>query len=125
MTIDEQLVAFCRICSFRQYIPSKAAKYGVKVFALVSSSNFHTSNLEVYVGVQPDGPFKTSNKPHDLVLTTPLSGSKRNITADDWFVSLSLALALLESRQLTHLTYHERSVPANFLPDKERETNIR
>lgn len=105
LKIDEQLVAFRGNCPFRQYIPSKASKYGIKVFALVSCSDFYTTNLEVYVGTQPDGPFKVSTKPHDLVmrLTEPVSGSKRNITADNWFVSLPLALDLLENRKLTLL----------------------
>lgn len=126
MSIDEQLVAFRGNCPFRQYIPSKSAKYGIKVFALVSASSFYTSNLEVYVGIQPDGPFKISNKPHDLVLrmTEPLSGSNRNITTDNWFVSLPLALALLEERKLTligTMRGNRREVPSNFLADKERE----
>lgn len=126
LTIDEQLVAFRGNCPFRQYIPSKASKYGIKVFALVSCSDFYTTNLEVYVGTQPDGPFKVSTKPHDLVmrLTEPVSGSKRNITADNWFVSLPLALDLLENRKLTLLGTmrgNKREVPANFLSDKDRE----
>lgn len=126
LTIDEQLVAFRGNCPFRQYIPSKASKYGMKVFALVSCSDFYTTNLEVYVGTQPDGPFKVSTKPHDLVmrLTEPVSGSKRNITADNWFVSLPLALDLLENRKLTLLGTmrgNKREVPANFLSDKDRE----
>lgn len=96
-------MAFRGNCLFHQYIPSKAAKYGLKVFALVSSSNFYTTNLEVYVGVQPDGPMRTSNKPYDLVtrLVDPLSGTKRNITTDNWFTSLPLAVDLLEQKQIT------------------------
>jgi hypothetical protein len=32
ITIDEQLVATRGRCSFRQYIPSKPGKYGIKIF---------------------------------------------------------------------------------------------
>jgi hypothetical protein len=32
MCVDEQLVAYRGKCSFRQYIPSKAAKYGIKIW---------------------------------------------------------------------------------------------
>lgn len=35
LAIDEQLLAFKKRWSFKQYIPSKQAKYGVKVFSIV------------------------------------------------------------------------------------------
>lgn len=50
VTIDEKLEAFRGRCGFRVYIPRKPNKYGLKVFALVDSKTFYTSNLEVYVG---------------------------------------------------------------------------
>lgn len=53
-TTHEQLNTFQGSCSFHHFIPSEGAKYDIKIFALVSSSNFYTSHLEVYVGVQPD-----------------------------------------------------------------------
>lgn len=62
LTIDEQLVAFRGNFQFRVYMPSKPAKFGIKIFALVSTSNLNATNLEVYVGQQPIGPFRTNNK---------------------------------------------------------------
>lgn len=102
LSIDEQLASFHGNCPFRQYIPSKAAKYGIKNNALVSASDFYTSNLEVYVGLQPEGPFRLSNASMDLVmrLVEPVVGSRRNITADNWFVSFPL---LLVSWRISHL----------------------
>ncbi|XP_025407202.1 piggyBac transposable element-derived protein 4-like, partial [Sipha flava] len=35
LTLDEQLIAFRGRCSFRQYIPNKPARYGIKIFAIV------------------------------------------------------------------------------------------
>ena len=51
VTVDKKLEPFCEKCGFRQYIPSKFAKYGIKIFAMVDASNFCSSNMEVYVGV--------------------------------------------------------------------------
>lgn len=80
MNIDAQLYfrpeGTARFASTSQV---KKAKYGIKVLALVSASNFYTSNLEVYVGVQPNGPFKNSNERNELVKlrsNETLSGSK-------------------------------------------------
>jgi hypothetical protein len=62
LTVDEQLLAFRGRCAFKQYIPSKPAKYGIKVFALVDAKTSYTFNLEPYVGTQPEGgPYRLSN----------------------------------------------------------------
>lgn len=45
LTTDEKLEAFRGKCEFRQYIPNKPAKYGLKVFALVDSKTFYVLNL--------------------------------------------------------------------------------
>lgn len=126
LTIDEQLVAFRGKCPFRQYMPMKPAKFGIKIYALVSSSNFYTTNLEVYVGQQPEGPFRKSNKVNDLVcrLVEPIVGSHRNITADNFFSSIPLARILLQ-KSLTYigtLKKNKPEIPECFLPNKERES---
>lgn len=126
LTIDEQLVAFRGNCPFRVYMPSKPAKYGIKIFALVSTSNFYATNLKVYVGQQPIGPFRTSNKTTDLVmrLVQPVSGNNRNIICDNWFTSVPLAIKLREEEKLTMISTlrkNKAEVPPNFLPDPSRK----
>ncbi|KAK9679981.1 Transposase IS4 [Popillia japonica] len=49
VTIDEKLEAFRGKRGFRQYIPSKPNKYGVKIFAISDAKMFYISHLEVYV----------------------------------------------------------------------------
>ena len=84
-TIDEMLEGFRGWCSFRQYIPNKPNKYGIKIQALVDSRTFFTSNMKLYVGTQPDGPFKLKNKPLSIVkrMITQISKTGRNITMDN------------------------------------------
>lgn len=103
ITVDEILAGFRGRCSFRQYIPSKPNKYGLKIFALCDAKMFYTSKLEVYVGSQPDGPFKFSNSPSDVVLRmcNHISGSCRNVTMDNWFTSIPLIETLLHEHKLT------------------------
>lgn len=126
LSVDKQLVGFRGNCPFRVYMPSKPAKYGIKIYALVSASNFYASNLEVYVGTQPDGPYKVTNSSKDLVLrlVEPVAGSNRNITANNWFASLDLAVTLLDEFSLTFVATvrgNRRVVPEHFLSDPERE----
>jgi hypothetical protein len=85
VTIDEMLPGFRGRCQFRQYIPSKPSKYGIKCFAIVDARMFYTLNTEIYARKQPEGPFCISNKPSEVVkrMAKPLFGSGRNITADN------------------------------------------
>lgn len=125
VTIDEMLPGFRGRCSFRQYIPSKPNKYGIKLFALCDAKMFYTSKLEVYVGKQPEGPYEMSNKPEDIVLRTcqHLSGSNRNITMDNWFTSVPLARKLLTDYKLTSigtLRKNKRELPDEFSKPAKR-----
>lgn len=88
VTVDEMLESFCGRCSFRQYIRSKTAKNGLKVCA----KTFYTANLEVYVGLQPDGSYVMNNSSKDVVLRMiePISGPGRNVTVDSFFTSIPL-----------------------------------
>ncbi|XP_025208434.1 uncharacterized protein LOC112603859 [Melanaphis sacchari] len=102
-TIDEMLEGFRGRCNFRQYITNKPNKYDIKIQALVDSRTFYTSNMEVYVGTQPDGPFKCDNSPSSIVkrLIASILKTGRNITMDNWYNSIPLANELLKNHNLT------------------------
>nr|CAH7754571.1 unnamed protein product [Callosobruchus chinensis] len=126
LTIDEKLEAFHGRCAFRQFMPNKPARYGIKIFALVDARTYYVLNLEVYVGAQPDGPFSVSNKPFDVVLRLikPISGTGRNVTFDNWFTSYELLLHLLKYHNLTAvgtLRKNKTQIPPNFLKTRGRE----
>ena len=124
-TVDKMLAAFRERCGFRQYIPSKPDKYGIKLFALVDAKSFFTSNLEVYVGTQSDGPYKVSNSPVDVVeqLCNGIFGTGRNITMDNWFTSYDLAQTMLRHRITLFgtLRKNKRHNPLEFLNLRNRD----
>ncbi|XP_050527851.1 piggyBac transposable element-derived protein 4-like [Daktulosphaira vitifoliae] len=128
VTIDEMLESFRGRCSFRVYIPSKPNKYGIKIQALVDSSTFYTSKMEVYVGTQPDGPYKCENDPASVVkrLIAPITKTGRNITMDNWYNSIPLAIDLLKNHNTTvvgTLRKNKREIPLCFLDTKKRQLN--
>lgn len=128
LTIDEELVAFRGRCKFRQYLPSKPAKYGIKIFALVDASTYYSLNLEIYAGDQPQGDYKVSNKPHDVVdrLVTPISRSGRNVTMDNWFTSHPTYEYLLNHHKLTAvgtMKSNKTCIPEKFKARKREENS--
>lgn len=124
VTVDEKLEGFRGRCSFRQYIPSKPNKYGLKIYALVDAKMFYTYNLDIYAGKQPEGPFDVSNKPKDVVarLAEPIFQTGRNITCDNWFSSIEL-LEFLKQKKLSMLgtiRKNKPQLPPEFVVTKSR-----
>ncbi|XP_064841881.1 piggyBac transposable element-derived protein 4-like [Oncorhynchus masou masou] len=99
VTVDEQLVPFRGRCPFRQYIPSKPAKYGIKSWVACDTKSSYAWKMQVYTGkAAGGGPEKNQGMRVVLDLTTGLSG--RNVTCDNFFTSYDLGQWLLE-RNLT------------------------
>ncbi|XP_039275048.1 piggyBac transposable element-derived protein 4-like [Nilaparvata lugens] len=98
--IDETMVPFRGKLSFRQYIPGKRHKYGVKLFKLCVENGF-TYKIKVYGGRSerdPDKPLATSVV---MDLMEPLLDSGRTVYTDNFYTSVGLAHEL-NGRQ-THL----------------------
>lgn len=128
VTVDEMLVGFRGRCSFRQYIPSKPAKYGIKIYGLCDAKLFYTTNMEVYVGKQPPGPYehlKTDGLSIVDRLCQTISGTSRNVTTDNWFSSIPLCEKLINEHRLTMigtLRKNKPQLPKIFIEGKGRES---
>ena len=86
-------------CSFKQFIPSKPDKYGIKIFILADSQNYYPFNFEIYCGKQ-----QYSNKPLDLVLRlSSVLKPGHIICADNYFTSVNLSTSLVESSEIYYL----------------------
>ena len=124
ITIDEKLEPFRGRCPFRQYMPNKPSKYGIKIFALVDSRLFYTWNMEVYTGQQPKGPFEIDNSPSSVVkrLIEPLYNSGRNLTVDNWYTSYPLSQELLKKKItiVGTMRKNKKEIPPSFLVSRNR-----
>jgi len=88
------------MCSFKQYIPKELSKYGINVYVLADSKKFYSVSSKIYTGAgcrAPVLPFPTQVVP-DLVPS--VSGTNRNITTDNYYTSIPLAMEL-KSRKFT------------------------
>jgi hypothetical protein len=80
---------------FKQYIPGKAHKYGVKMYKL-AATNGYTWNFVIYTGQQD--PMAGLGHAQTVVmnLLDGLEGCYRTVVADNFFTSIPLAKRLLE-----------------------------
>lgn len=89
MAIDESMVPFRGRLKFRQYIPGKAHKYGVKLFK-ICEVNGYTHDVNVYAGKN-----KVNGKGLAcrvvLELSNPFLNAGRTIVTDNFYTSLPLA----------------------------------
>ena len=60
VTLDVTVVSFRGRCSFKQYTPSKAAKYGLKFWCLCDASTAYCLRMQPYFGTD-HGAVRTTN----------------------------------------------------------------
>jgi len=123
LTIDEQLFPYRGRTKFTQYIPSKPAKYGIKVWWICDAKNSYPLKGLIYTG--KTGNAREVNQGERVVkeLTVLYKGSGRNICMDNFFTSLPLAKHLLTWNLtiLGTLKKNKPYIPKAMSPSKTRE----
>ncbi|CAD7079676.1 unnamed protein product [Hermetia illucens] len=119
ITIDEQLVPFRGRCPFRQYVPMKPAKYGMKNWVACDSGTSYVWNIQPYTGRINNTPERNQGMRVVQDLTAGLKGY--NITVDNFFTSYELAQKLLK-RGITSvgtIRKNKPSIPRVLLESKK------
>ncbi|XP_031626214.1 piggyBac transposable element-derived protein 4-like [Contarinia nasturtii] len=89
ITIDEQLFAFRGKTKFTQYIPSKPAKYGIKIWWACDSKTHYPLQGKLYTGREEGAPREINQGENVLLqLANKYSNSGRTIVADNFFTTL-------------------------------------
>ena len=73
VTVDETLVPFRGRCSFKQYMPSKPAKYGLKFWCLCDANTAYCLRMQPYLGTD-HGAVRTTNLGKKVCYQGILSG---------------------------------------------------
>nr|XP_055053772.1 piggyBac transposable element-derived protein 4-like [Misgurnus anguillicaudatus] len=121
VTVDERLVPFRGRCPFRQYMPKKPAKYGIKIWAACDANSSYAWNMQIYTGKPSDGaPERNQGMRVVLEMSEGLQG--HCITCDNFFTSYKLGEELLK-RKLTMIGTVKKNkpeLPREILDVKER-----
>lgn len=128
LTVDEQLMPTRARCKFRQYMPNKPGKYGIKIFWCCDSKTAYPLKGEVYVGRQPGSASVTpKNATKELVkrLVSPWINSGRSVTTDNYFTDVELAEDLLGLRTtlVGTIRKNKRDIPQELQPCRLRTEN--
>lgn len=104
--IDESLVLFKGRLAFKQYIPSKRHRFGVKLFMMCDSKTKYCLDFIIYTGANTDlddSPNREIGKSGQIVTTLikPFINKNHALFLDNWYNSPSLAAVLY--RQKTYV----------------------
>lgn len=121
VTVDERLVAFRGRCPFKQYMPSKPAKYGIKIWAACDANSSYALNLQVYTG-KPVGGAPERNQGMRVMLDMAQGLRGHNITCDNFFTSYNLGQELLKKKltMVGTVRKNRTELPAELLAIKNR-----
>ena len=121
VTIDEQLLGFHGRCSFRQYMPSKPEKYGLKFWVCTCAKTSYVWKIQPYLGKQA-GAAPETNQGARVVLDLVGGLKGHNITMDNFFTSYALGQKLLEKKltMVGTLRKNKTSIPPKLLLEKKQ-----
>jgi len=123
-TVDKSLHGFRGMCTFKQYIPNKPSKYGISAYVLADSKTFYSVSSKIYTEAGTHAPGLPVPTQAVLDLVPSVSGTNRNITTDNYYTSVPLAMEL-KSRKLTlvgTIKKNKACIPPSFLTKADEGT---
>ena len=108
VSIDEAMIGFSGRLSFKQYVPLKPTKRGIKVWVRADPYNGYVNDFQVYTGRVRGGPEKDLGSRVVKDLMAPILDKGHRLFCDSFFSSPALFKELLENE-----TYGCGTVKAN------------
>ena len=128
LSVDEGKVKYKGRLGFKQYMPLKPVKRGIKVWVLADSTNGYLYTMQVYTG-KKDGGQPEHSLGHRVVsdLVSNLQGKNYHIFSDNFFTSIRLAEDLLaENFYLCGTMRSNRTdFPSDLKPNKPEVKALR
>lgn len=107
LSLDESLLLFRGRLSFKQYIKTKAAKYGIKFYELTTSDGY-VLNIIIYKGKETNlTEYGSKTAKLVLQLMQPYLNKGHHLLMDNFYNSVDLSTHLLSKK--THTTGTLRS----------------
>lgn len=96
LSLDETLIKFKGRVQFRQFLPLKRSRFGLKGFVIADSSNGYVLNTVIYTG--KEGPTSSKDLASRVVkqLIEPYTNKGYRLYVDNWYTNVPLFLELEE-----------------------------
>ena len=126
LCVDETLFSFRGKCSFRQYMPSKPAKYGIKFWVLVDVVSSYVLVIDPYLGKDesstPRGGVSVGESVVQKLVSQYSYKEKRVLVCDNFFSSIDLAASLYNKgiHFVGTLRKNKKEIPNEFQPNRQR-----
>ena len=113
------LVEFLGRVQFRQYMPAKPGKFGIKIYWIVDVETGMPLKCVVYIGTgtMAEGEFRSLAHAIVIELVKDYLDRGRNVTADNFFTSETLVRELLERKTTYVGTVRQNN---RILPDRSK-----
>jgi Transposase IS4 len=103
LCIDESLLLFKGRCHFKQYIPNKRSRFGIKSFLICDCKTGFVQDFIIYSGKKTE--IESSKLAKDLgksgevvlILLKPYLGKGHTVITDNWYTSPNLYRVLSEN----------------------------
>ena len=126
-TVDEQLLDFHGPCNFKIYKKNKPDQYCLKLVTINDAETSYMFNAEPYTGIVSNDSLESIPDYYVKTLSAPIHRSERNITVDNWFMSVPLAEKMLTEYSLTMigaLSKNKCEAPREFKTPHEPGTSL-
>ena len=119
-TVDESMIKFKGRLSFRQYLPAKPIKWGLKLWVLAESDTGYLSKFQVYTGKEGQNQEKGLSYRVVMDLCKNYFGSNLNVYMDNFYTSTDLFndLFLRGIMACDTVRSNRKGLPKNLLPAK-------
>lgn len=127
LVIDEVIVTFKGRVVFRQYIPKKHKRWGIKVYKLCDESAY-TYDMKVYLGKDRDECLEGQSAAETVVLKLieSVRGKGHNLFIDNFFTSPKLFVKLRDEYRTNTcgtVRKNRKDMPENLAPKKKGDIN--
>ena len=126
VTIDEMLQKFCGRCRFRQYMPQKPGRYGIKYWILADAESHYCFNAISYLGKEGDTPAVNLGATVVTKPVEPICNTHQNVTCDCFFTSFDLFEDLHRGNlsAVGTVKANRKSLTVKLLPSQAKERTV-
>ncbi|XP_017795982.1 PREDICTED: piggyBac transposable element-derived protein 4-like [Habropoda laboriosa] len=126
IAIDESLMKFKGRMSYRQFNPSKRARFGIKFYKLCESASGYCYNFKIYSRKDKTDLDYSASETVVMELSKSILNKGRTLYIDNWYSSPKLFLTLVENgTNVGTVRFNRKNMPGDFVKAKLKKGECR